>query len=62
MAKNNDVKFSDLTGFEKARMVLLMARMAKRSIADDGSGRVLEDLKRKAERIETRAGRRKNGK
>jgi hypothetical protein len=59
---NNDVKFSDFTGPEKVRMGFLIVRMAKRSLADDGSGRVLADLKKKADRIESRAARRKNGK
>lgn len=62
MAKNNDVKFSDFTTFEKVQMVSVIARMAKRSLADDGSGRILDDLKAKAARIEKRAARRKNGK
>lgn len=59
MAKNDDIKFSDLTTGEKIRMGLIVARMIKRSPADDGSGRVLEDLKQKAARIEARAIRRK---
>ncbi|NUP42340.1 MAG: hypothetical protein HOY76_36245 [Streptomyces sp.] len=60
MAKN-DVRFSDFTTGEKIRVVGLVARMAKRSIADDGSGRVLKDLQARVERIEKQAQRRKNG-
>ncbi|NNN30722.1 hypothetical protein HLK59_10170 [Streptomyces sp. S3(2020)] len=59
MAKNDDIKFSDFTTGEKIHMITVVARMAKRSLADDGSGRVLEDLKQKAARIEARALRRK---
>lgn len=62
MAKNDDVRFSDFTTGEKIRMGLVVARMLKRSMADDGSGRILEDLKAKAARIEAQAQRRKNGK
>ena len=62
MAKNNDVKFSEFTAFEKLQMVTVIARMAKRSMADDGSGRILEDLKAKAARIEKKAQRRKDAK
>jgi len=60
MAKN-DVRFSDFTTGEKIRVVALVARMAKRSIADDGSGRVLKDLQDKVARIEKKAQRRKDG-
>lgn len=62
MANNDDVRFSDFTLGEKLQMVTIVARMAKRGMADDGTGRVLEDLKRKAARIEQKAQRRKNGK
>lgn len=62
MAKNDNVRFSEFTTFEKIQMVTVVARMAKRSLADDGSGRVLEDLKAKAARIEKKAQRRKDGK
>lgn len=62
MAKNDDVKFSEFTTFEKLQMVGVIARMAKRSMADDGSGRILEDLKAKAARIEAKAQRRKDRK
>lgn len=60
MAKNDDVRFSDFTTGEKIRVVGLVARMAKRSMADDGSGRVLKDLQAKVARIEKKAQRRKN--
>jgi hypothetical protein len=62
MAKNDDVKFSEFTAFEKLQMVTVIARMAKRSMADDGSGKILDDLKAKAARIEKKAQRRKDGK
>lgn len=62
MAKNNDVRFSEFTTFEKIQMVSVIARMAKRSIADDGSGKILDDLKAKAARIEKKAQRRKDSK
>ena len=53
---------SDFTAGEKVRMAGLIARMAKRGIADDGTGRVdLSDLQRRFERIENQARRRKNG-
>ncbi|MEU6373955.1 DUF6257 family protein [Streptomyces sp. NPDC046909] len=57
---SKDVRFSDFTTGEKIRVVTLVARMAKRSIADDGSGRVLKDLQDKVARIEQRAQRRKD--
>ena len=57
---NKDVRFSDFTTGEKIRVVTLVARMAKRSMADDGSGRVLEDLQAKVARIEKKAQRRKD--
>jgi len=54
---------SDFTAGEKVRMAGLIARMAKRGIADDGTGRVdLSDLKRRFERIENQARKRKNSK
>ena len=57
----DDLKFSDFTGGEKARIVLLTARMGWRGLA--GPTVDISDLKRKAERIEKRAERRKkNGK
>ncbi|MEU5892541.1 DUF6257 family protein [Streptomyces sp. NPDC047461] len=62
MAKNNDVRFSEFTALEKLQMVTVIARMAKRSLADDGSGKILDDLKAKAARIEKRAQRRKDAK
>ena len=58
-----DLNFSDFTTGEKLRLVGLGARALKRGAADDGSGNVdLSDLKRKVERIEKKALRRKNGK
>ncbi|MFF7067324.1 DUF6257 family protein [Streptomyces pseudovenezuelae] len=61
MAK--DISFRDFTTGEKLRLAGLHARMAKRGLADDGTDRVdLSDLKRKVERIEKAAERRKNGK
>lgn len=62
MAKNDDVKFSEFTTGEKIHMVSIIARMGYRSMADDGSGRILDDLKAKAARIEKKAQRRKDGK
>ncbi|MFF9758588.1 DUF6257 family protein [Streptomyces caelestis] len=51
---------SDLTAGEKLRMAGLIARMAKRGLADDGTGNVdLSDLKRRFERIENQARKRK---
>ncbi|NUS03570.1 MAG: hypothetical protein HOV97_13510 [Nonomuraea sp.] len=59
----DDLKFSDFTLDEKARIVGLIARMGKRGLADDGTGNVdISDLKRRVERIEKTAERRKNGK
>lgn len=57
----DDLKPSDFTFGEKARLAGLVARMAKRGLADDGSGRILQDLQRKVERIENQARRRKQG-
>lgn len=59
MAKN-DVRFSDFTTGEKIRVVALVARMAKNSIADDGTGNVLKPLQDRVARIEEKARRRKN--
>lgn len=57
------LNMSDFTAGEKVRLAGLIARMAKRGLADDGSGNVdLSDLKRKFERIENQARKRKNGK
>ena len=53
----DDLKFSDFTGAEKARIVLLAARMGWRGMA--GPEVDLSDLKKKAERIEKAAERRK---
>lgn len=57
---SGDIKFRDFTAGEKASLVLLHARMAKRGMA--GPEVDLTDLQRKVERIEKRAERRKNGK
>ncbi|MFJ4550326.1 DUF6257 family protein [Streptomyces sp. NPDC088817] len=57
----DDLTASDFTFGEKARLAGLVARMAKRGLADDGSGRILRDLKRRVERIEDTARRRKHG-
>ena len=56
----DDLSFSDFTGGEKARLVVLHARMAKRSAA--GPTVDLSDLQRRVERIEKTAERRKNKK
>ncbi|MEU8537535.1 DUF6257 family protein [Streptomyces sp. BPPL-273] len=58
----DDIRFSDFTTGEKLQIAALTARMAKRGLADDGSGRVLADLKRKVVRIENKARLRKRGK
>ncbi|WP_406457086.1 DUF6257 family protein [Streptomyces sp. NBC_01622] len=58
MAKPDDFRFKDFTGTEKARIVLLAARMGWRGMA--GPEVDISDLKRKAERIEKNAERRKN--
>lgn len=56
-------KFSDFTTGEKVRIAALHARMAKRGIADNGTGNVYtDDLKRRIKRIEEAARRRKNKK
>ncbi|MEU5112036.1 DUF6257 family protein [Streptomyces longwoodensis] len=53
--------WNDFTAGEKARVTVLTARMAKRGLA--GPNVDISDLKRKVERIETEARRRKqNGK
>ncbi|MEV7001131.1 DUF6257 family protein [Streptomyces sp. NPDC093982] len=57
----DDIRFSDFTAGEKARIALLTARMAKRGMA--GMDVDISDLQRKVERIEKQAARRKkNGK
>ena len=53
-------KFSDFTLGEKARLVALHARMAKRGLAGDKVD--LSDLQRKVRRIEKTADSRKNKK
>ncbi|MFD4259972.1 DUF6257 family protein [Streptomyces sp. NPDC058534] len=53
----SDIKFSDFTAGEKARVTLLTARMAKRGMA--GQDVDISDLQRKVERIERQAARRK---
>lgn len=59
----DDLTFTDFTAGEKVRIAALVARMAKRGLADDGSGRVdLSDLQRRVERIESAARRRKDKK
>lgn len=56
----DDLKFGDFTIGERVRIAALVARMAKRGIADDGSERVdLSDLQRRVTRIENQALRRK---
>ena len=56
----DDLTFSDFTAGEKARVAVLVARMAKRGAA--GPDVDLSDLKRRVERIERQALRRKQGK
>lgn len=56
----DDIKFSDFTTGEKIHMASLVLRMGKRGMA--GPEVDISDLKRKAERIEKRALKRKNGK
>ncbi|MER5211971.1 DUF6257 family protein [Streptomyces sp. NPDC002838] len=59
----DDLKFSDFTTVEKARLAVLTARAAKRGLADDGTGNVdISDLTRRIERIEKAALRRKQKK
>ena len=57
MADNPDIAFSDFTTGEKLRVIALTARMAKRGAA--GEGVDISDLKRRVERIERQAARRK---
>lgn len=57
---DDDLRLSDFTFGEKAALVLLHARMAKRGLA--GPTVDLSDLKHKVERVEKRALGRKNGK
>ena len=57
---SDDITAADLTLGEKARIGGLIARMAKRGLA--GPAVDLTDLKRKVERIERQALRRKQGK
>lgn len=60
---SDDFKFSDFTTGEKVRIAALIARMGKRGLADDGTGRVdLSDLQARVERIEKQALRRKQKK
>ncbi|WP_019073260.1 DUF6257 family protein [Streptomyces hokutonensis] len=56
----DDLKLSDFTGGEKAQLAFLHVRMAKRGLAGDKVD--ISDLKRKVERVEDTARRRKNGK
>ncbi|MCX5522986.1 DUF6257 family protein [Streptomyces bobili] len=56
----DDLRFSDFTTGEKARIAALTARAAKRGLAGDGVD--ISDLTRRIERIENQALRRKNGK
>ncbi|MDV9168753.1 DUF6257 family protein [Streptomyces sp. W16] len=57
----DDLRFSDFTAGEKVRIAFHVARMAKRGMA--GPTVDTSDLKRRIERIEKRAERRKkNGK
>ncbi|MER6956029.1 DUF6257 family protein [Streptomyces sp. NPDC000618] len=59
----DDLKFSDFTRGEQIRIVALGARLAKRGLADDGTGNVYtDDLKARIERIEEAALRRKQKK
>ncbi|MFF3911555.1 DUF6257 family protein [Streptomyces sp. NPDC001848] len=55
----DDITFSDFTLGEKARIAGLIARAAKRGAA--GPNVDISDLKRRIERIENTARRRKNG-
>ncbi|MFE7837465.1 DUF6257 family protein [Streptomyces sp. NPDC057474] len=59
MADNPDIAFSDFTTAEKLRVIALTARMAKRGLADDGSGRIIRDLQQRVEAIESQALKRK---
>lgn len=61
--QSTDLKPGDFTAGEWVRIGVLVARMGKRGLADDGTGNVdISDLKRRVERIEKQALRRKNGK
>ncbi|MEH0584473.1 DUF6257 family protein [Streptomyces sp. B21-106] len=53
-----DLKFSDFTTGEKARIAGLLARMGKRGMAGDAVD--ISDLQRRIERIENTARKRKN--
>ncbi|WP_234539423.1 DUF6257 family protein [Streptomyces shenzhenensis] len=56
----DDLAFADFTLGERLRLAGLTARMAKRGLADDGTGNVdVSDLKRRIERIENDALKRK---
>lgn len=57
---SNDFKFSDFTAGEKARIGVLIARMAKRGMAGDSVD--ISDLQARVKRIEKQAERRKNKK
>lgn len=56
----DDLTFSDFTAGEKARVAVLVARMARRGAA--GPNVDISDLKARIERIEAAALRRKHGK
>ncbi|MET9083733.1 DUF6257 family protein [Streptomyces sp. NPDC004237] len=59
----DDLRFSDFTISERLRITALTARIAKRGLADDGTDRVdTADLKRRIERIENTALKRKRKK
>ncbi|MEU9405052.1 DUF6257 family protein [Streptomyces sp. NPDC048281] len=59
----DDLHFSDFTIGERLRIAGLTARIAKRGLADDGTDRVdTTDLKRRIERIENTALKRKGKK
>jgi hypothetical protein len=53
----DDLKFSDFTRSEQARIAVLIARMAKRGLG--GPTVDISDLQRRVERIEKQAERRK---
>ncbi|MFL6113856.1 MAG: DUF6257 family protein [Catenulispora sp.] len=56
----DDFTFSDFTASEKARIAVLIARMAKRGMAGDSVD--ISDLQTRVKRIEKQAERRKNKK
>jgi hypothetical protein len=56
----DDLKFSDFTRSEQARIAVLIARMAKRGLAGDTVD--ISDLQARVHRIEKQAERRKNKK